>query len=180
MASRIQTSVGLTGFGLIIVRTTTHEEVFARPLRPRSRLERLALRALNQITSISLTPRRTSARLRSTRGPSAALTLGAATLGFQLDGVIASHEYGSGGDVVTRNDHYLLEGFASLSNADFSVFDYDYYAVRRDIAEGCRLRFALVCQQDAFAAEFVTCRSVALCNPPRGCTEFNLERAPRS
>jgi len=64
---------------------------------------------------------------------------GNGSLGVQLDGLIGSHEYDSGGGDVdtynfgghlfTRNDSYLLGGFASIGNTDFSFADYDYYTV---------------------------------------------------
>ena len=64
---------------------------------------------------------------------------GNGSLGVQLDGVIGSHEYDTGGvdvdtynfgaHLFTRNDSYLFGGFASIGNTDFSVFDYDYYTV---------------------------------------------------
>lgn len=63
---------------------------------------------------------------------------GNGSLGFQVDGLIGSHEYDSGGDadtynlgghLFTRNDNYLLGGFASVGMADFGSFDYDYYTV---------------------------------------------------
>lgn len=63
---------------------------------------------------------------------------GNGSLGFQIDGLIGSHEYDSGpevdtynlgGHLFTRNDNYLFGGFANIGNTDFGLFDYDYYTV---------------------------------------------------
>lgn len=63
---------------------------------------------------------------------------GNGSLGFQLDGVVANHEYDSGPDVdtynvgghlFTRNESHLFGGFIGLGGADFGPFNYDYYSV---------------------------------------------------
>lgn len=63
---------------------------------------------------------------------------GNGTVGFQVDGVIGTHEYDSGGEVDTynfgghafvRNDSHLIGGFVNFGNTDFDVFDYGYYTL---------------------------------------------------
>lgn len=63
---------------------------------------------------------------------------GNGTVGFQVDGAIAQHEF-SGGDVDTynfgghafvRNDSYLVGGLVNFGNTDFGGgADYDYYTI---------------------------------------------------
>jgi hypothetical protein len=63
---------------------------------------------------------------------------GDGTVGFQLDGVIANHDFG-GGDVDTfnfgghafvRNSSHLIGGFLNVGSADFGGgFDYDYWTI---------------------------------------------------
>jgi len=64
---------------------------------------------------------------------------GNGTVGFQIDGLIGTHEYDAGGDVDTynlgghvfvRDTGHLIGGFVNFGSADFGgVFDYDYYTL---------------------------------------------------
>lgn len=63
---------------------------------------------------------------------------GNGTVGFQIDGVIGTHEYDAGGEVDTynlgghafvRNESHLIGGFVNFGNTDFGPFDYGYYTL---------------------------------------------------